>query len=82
MNIDYKELLRRYVGTVRRYNVGEDFIDQLPIVDQRVIRSLVAPNTTMAAPHSLGGGHDCRPDRQSGSRCTIGEYCGQDADFL
>ena len=29
MSIDYKQLLKRYVATVRRYNVGEDFITTL-----------------------------------------------------
>ena len=43
MSIDYKQLLKRYVATVRRYNVGEDFVDRLSLADQRALNSL-APN--------------------------------------
>ena len=55
MNVDYKELLRRYVGTVRRHNDGEDFVDHLPLADQRAIRSIVAPNTSHLEPTIASG---------------------------
>ena len=54
MNVDYKEILRRYIGTVRRYNVGEDFIDRLPLADQKVMNSL-APNVAHTEPAITSG---------------------------
>ena len=55
MNGDYKEILRRYVGTVRRHNLGDDFIDHLSIADQRAIRSITAPSTSHLEPAIANG---------------------------
>ena len=53
--VDYKAILRRFVGVVRRHNAGDDFVDHLTIADQRAIRSLVAPATSHLEPTIVSG---------------------------
>ena len=54
MSTDYQQLLKRYIATVRRYNVGEDFIDRLPLADQKVLNA-PAPKIAHTEPAIVSG---------------------------
>ena len=59
MRTDYKQLLKRYIAAVRRCNVGEDFVDRLPLDDQRILNSLsprVAHTDAVITSGNLTGG--------------------------